>query len=406
MLPEPALPDRLWHDAMAAVNGDVRQRGTPSAQPVGSYLDAGLHARELALLRTLPCPAAVALSLPEPGSWQATTVHGLPVLLVRGDDGVARAFFNVCRHRGAALCAPGSSGSGRGRFVCPYHSWTYDTHGACVGRPHETDFAHLGRDAARLVELPCHERLGLLWVIAHARGAPFDWDGWFGPLTSELESMGYGTLTWAPHERGFDHPANWKLVIEGNLESYHFQYAHRDTIAHLFHDNLVVHQQLGDHQRIVLPKRSMAGVDASGLPAGAAGAADAAAAAADLLGRHAHVIRYLFPCTLALWEGDHVNLFTVSPIDTGRCTVRGWMLVPGHLRERRAAAHWRKNHDLFWAALDEDFALAASIQAGLHSGANSELRFGANEFACAAFRQSLDRALDRQAGVREAPEHG
>ncbi len=50
-------------------------------------------------------------------------------------------------------------------------------------------------------------------------------------------------------------PSNWKPVLDANLESYHFLYAHRDTIAHLFHDNLVQQESFGRHQRIVLPKR-------------------------------------------------------------------------------------------------------------------------------------------------------
>ena len=49
---------------------------------------------------------------------------------------------------------------------------------------------------------------------------------------------------------------------------------------------------------------------------------------------------------------------------------------------------------MFWQAIDEDLALAASMQRGLASGANQALCFGENEFACAAFHDAVQRMLD------------
>lgn len=369
---------RLWNDAKAAVAGRTRQRGEPASRPVAGYLDEERFRRELALLRTFPVPVAPLAQLAKPGDWATVRAHGVPVLLARAQDGILRAFINVCRHRGATVAPEDACGAGKQRFVCPYHSWTYDCLGANVGRPHDEEFPHVPRGSAGLVPLPCTERLGLAWVVPSAV-AGFDWHEWFGPLGGEVEALGYSRDVLAPHARKFAHPSNWKLVVEGNLESYHFQYAHRETISHLFHDNMVVQEQLGDHQRIVLPKRSMAGVD------------DAQASAA-LLGRHSHVIYYLFPCTLLLWEGDHINIFGISPTGTATSEVNGWLLVPPE-HAHRDPAHWALNHELFWKTLDEDFALAASIQGGLESGANVHLNFGTGEFACEAFNQSLDRHL-------------
>lgn len=318
----------------------------------------------------------------------AAAAHGVPLLLVRGQqDGVLRAFVNVCRHRGAALVAEGAAGSGRERFVCPYHSWTYGSDGRCVGRPHEADFAHAPREASSLVELPCCERFGLVWVVPTPRTpneTPFDWAAYFGELGTEIDGLGFGAGTTAPHGRQFEQPCNWKLVFDANLESYHFAYAHRATIAHLFHDNVVVHDQLGDHQRIVLPRHDFA-LQVPLPPATLEGYA-----------RAAHVIYFFFPCTLMLWEGDHINAFAISPLSPQtpeRCRVAGHMLVPAHFAARRTAEHWQRNFDLFWAAIDEDFALAASMQRGLASGANEALVFGANEFACDAFHRSVQARL-------------
>src|SRR5690349_20831579 len=39
-----------------------------------------------------------------PGSYLAATAGRAPVLVVRDEQGVLRAFLNVCRHRGSPLC--------------------------------------------------------------------------------------------------------------------------------------------------------------------------------------------------------------------------------------------------------------------------------------------------------------
>lgn len=374
------LAHQLWQHSLSAIRGYHTQRGAPSEQPVRHYLDPDRAAREAAVLRGLPVAVAAIDQLANPGDWLSCRVHDVPVLLTRDENGALHALINVCRHRGAIVAPENACGSGKQRFVCPYHSWTYDSCGRNVGRPHEADFAHAPRESSGLVELPVSAYLGLVWVVATPQ-PDFDWDGYFGPLGEELTAMGYDRHAFSPHRRQFLQPSNWKLVLEGNLESYHFQYAHQKTVAPIFHDNLVVHDYHGEHHRIVLPKRTMA--DA---PDGAE------TTDVNRLGRHTHIIYFFFPATFLLWEGDHINLFTVSPRGTDACDVNGWMLVPQAFHHRDAA-HWQKNDFLFWETLDEDFALAASIQTGLRSGANTAFRFGANEFACALFNEALERRL-------------
>ena len=369
----------LFERVRASIDGSRLQREEGSWSCVERYTDTARHDAELALLRRYPVPVAASSEMPAAGDWLACSVHGVPALLVRQQDGSLRAFINVCRHRGAQLAPEGTGGSGRERFVCPYHSWTYATDGRCVGRPHDADFPHAPKDAASLVPLACTERFGLVWVVATpAHG--FGWDAYFGALGPELEELGFTAATTAPLQRRFEQPSNWKLVLDANLESYHFAYAHRETIADLFHDNLVVHDRVDDHQRILLPKQSFR--DLQGPPATLEGFA-----------RHANIIYYLFPATFLLWEGDHINGFALSPLRASAADVKAWLLVPPHREKQRDAGYWKRNYEMFWEALDEDFALAASMQKGLASGANRALCFGRNEFACRVFHESLEKQL-------------
>lgn len=372
----------LFHRVKAALAGEHHQRQPGTWSPVQRYLDPQRHERELVALRRLPQAVADAAALQTPGDWLARSVHGVPVLLTRHADGRLRAFINVCRHRGAALVPDGASGQGRERFVCPYHSWTYGNHGACIGRPHDHDFPHAPKDASGLVELPCAQRFGLVWVVATALPG-FDWAGYFGPLGEEIDGLGFDAASRVHRHRHFTQPSNWKLVLDANLESYHFAYAHRETIAYLFHDNVVVHDQLGDHQRIVLPKRSF-------------GELSAPPATLEGYAKTLNTIYFLFPSTLLLWEGDHINAFALSPTDAASTQVDGWLIAPRQHTGTRSDDYWQRNFDMFWKAIDEDFALAASMQRGLGSGANEALCFGENEFACAAFHGSVERMLNQE----------
>ena len=98
------------------------------AQPVAAYSDPERYARETErIFKRLPLALALSLELPEPGSCLALEMLGIPVVMIRGTDGRARAFLNACRHRGAPVCPPGR-GQGKS-FTCPYHAWSYDTRG-------------------------------------------------------------------------------------------------------------------------------------------------------------------------------------------------------------------------------------------------------------------------------------
>ena len=75
----------------------------------------------------------------EPGAYHTIQIADQNVVVLRGQDGVLRAFYNVCSHRAHELL----SGCGHTRMItCPYHAWTYHTDGRLrsavgqIGRAH------------------------------------------------------------------------------------------------------------------------------------------------------------------------------------------------------------------------------------------------------------------------------
>ena len=93
--------------------------------PLGRYTDPEFYELEHEhLWKKVWLYAAHDSELPTPGSYKLSDIAGTPVLLVRGEDGVVRAFYNACRHRGAPVVR-GECGSAR-MLVCQYHSWGYN----------------------------------------------------------------------------------------------------------------------------------------------------------------------------------------------------------------------------------------------------------------------------------------
>jgi len=374
--------------ALALIEAGASERREPARSPLARYLDPQRFQLEIErVFRRHPLAVCPSASLAQPGSSFAIEVAGLPLLLVRGEDGVLRAFANACRHRGARLSGPDHAV--QRALVCPYHSWTYALDGKLRGRPHEGDFPHAPAAQCSLARVACGEALGFAWVIPRVlqegESARLDLGHWLGRFAGDLRHWGYDR--WVPfHRREFANAANWKIPFEGNLETYHFQYAHRDTIAGLFHDNLLLADHDGLHHRLVLPKRSIESL--RGQPA-----------AGWEIGRHANIIYCFFPATFILHEGDHANAFTVLPEAVDRSRVLGTTLIPETPGTEKARLHWEKNVASFWGALDEDFALGVSTQSTLASGANRELLFGTNEWCSAKFHADVEAELAREQGA-------
>ena len=69
-----------------------------------SYSDPEQFAKEMKhLFRKGPIFFGLSADLAETGSYRALRVDGLPLVVVRKEDGSLDAFINACRHRGAPL---------------------------------------------------------------------------------------------------------------------------------------------------------------------------------------------------------------------------------------------------------------------------------------------------------------
>ena len=351
-----------------------------TASPVSRYTCPDRFARERdALFRRLPAIVAHTGELAEPDGFLTRRYCGLPLLLTRDDEGAVHAFLNVCRHRGTRLVD--EAGGCRRRFVCPYHGWTFHNRGALEAITHGgAGFPGIDRGALGLKRLGCAEAHGWIWVAAGTDDPP-DAEGFLDGLAPDFAWLDAGNLKIA-HEDTEERAANWKILVEGGIESYHFRIAHKDSIGPYFQDNLSSYRVFGRHFRSVLPRTRLDAVMAEPRESRS-------------LRRAANLVYTVFPSAQLLVQEDHIAWIQAQPLAADRTLVRIATLAPANLdpADAEPAAHWRRNHDITVRALEEDFAIGESIQGGLLSGANEDLRFGRFEGALDRFNRTVEREI-------------
>ena len=355
-----------------------------ATNPVTTFTDPDRLDRELGtLFRKFPLMMGLACTIPEPGDFLTDDNAGAPILLVRGEDAVVRAFLNVCRHRGAQV----AKGCGRVErvFVCPYHGWSYNCRGKLAGIPDGASFAGIDRDAHGLVELPAEERFGCLWVLPEPGGA-LDAGAHLGRLGPELASYGFERYhhysTRVLHRR-----MNWKMLIDTFLEPYHFAVLHPGTVAPIFLHNVCLFHPFGFNIRETLPRRSI--VEMRRLPE----------SEWDLV-KHTAIVYILFPNTVIVMQSDHAEVWRVFPVGrrVDECVAHLDFYVPEPATTPSAHEHWRRNLDLTIRTVEEeDFPTGESIQRNLLSGAQSHVTYGRNEPALQHWQRSVSAALEGRA---------
>ncbi|MDJ0940006.1 MAG: SRPBCC family protein [Woeseiaceae bacterium] len=351
-----------------------------TTSPVEIYFDPErFKAERDSILRTAPQPIVHSSELPEPGSFLRRDFAGLPVLFTRDADGAAHAFLNVCRHRGTRLVD--DQNGCKQRFSCPYHAWTWNNRGELVGVPHEKQgFPELDRGAMGLKRLGSVEKYGWIWAWASGEEAP-NVDDYLAGLAGDLERFDAGQYQLVHMDEEVC-SANWKILVEGGIEAYHFRVAHRDTIAPHFLDNLSSYESFGPHMRSIMAKRSLAELPEQPVDDWR-------------LRDHAQVLYSIFPINQFLVQSDHFAWIQLEPISATSTRIRLSTLAPSdRVESDDDMAHWAKNHAITSKTLAEDFDIGESIQAGLESGANEHLNFGRFEGALADFNRHVDSRLN------------
>jgi len=156
-------------------------------------------------------------ALSRPGDQTALRIGSDGILLVRDEAGALRGFYNVCRHRGHELLAPGACAHARA-IRCPYHGWTYELDGRLRLAPRTGDLQAFDPAEHSLSPARVAEWHGWVFVNASADAPSFsEWVGQLDDLVCPYEPERLRIAA----SKSYEVAANWKLVHENYHECYH-----------------------------------------------------------------------------------------------------------------------------------------------------------------------------------------
>tara|TARA_A100001037_G_scaffold57695_1_gene49848 strand:+ start:12897 stop:14027 length:1131 start_codon:yes stop_codon:yes gene_type:complete len=303
--------------------------------------------------------------LPDPFDFRTIDHAEVPLVMIRGEDGKVRTFYNVCSHRGAKLFND-LSGNARTK-TCFFHHWTFDWRGDCVSRPRPQPYEalHLEAEDCGLKEVATDSQYGLIF---------FNLDDDAGSLTNYLGdalSAFEQTLTEEPvevfHYHQAEIQANWKQWVESNMDHYHewmhvmLRRTNVITEETLFHRKAELHSgghitfrgmEIDyEHEGTIAPReqsKAMPGLTAETFQA-----------------------TPLFPNTVLMTRGTVMRIDTTTPLtpDTSLVEFRGLGLKDDTEEDRMVRI---RQHNEFWGPmshnLPEDLFAAEQCAAGYRSG--------------------------------------
>ena len=367
----------------------VERQGTslaPSEMEIDTaiYSDAEIHARETRrLFREYPLCVGPSCMLPEAGDYWTFDDTGVPILLVRTQSGGLNAFLNVCSHRGAPVAV--GRGNARGLALsCPYHGWSYSLDGRLRGIPYGREgFPCVDKSQRGLLELPVAECAGLIFVMADP-GGRIDFPAVDGGMGEDLAEFGltdhhlFDTVKIPVRQ-------NWKSLMEGYHEYYHFKVLHPNTIAALTYDNCGNYRQLGRNHRMSAPKLTINSLksvpEAEWAPR-----------------EHMSFVYYVFPATVFFVVADHYQLWRVYPVDEKNSVVYQSLFLPQPPATPAEEQHFREFFNMITrVVIEEDYWMGALVQKTFDSGINRKAIVGRNEIGV----QNMHRQIADIMGYRD-----
>ncbi|NMO90881.1 aromatic ring-hydroxylating dioxygenase subunit alpha [Actinomycetospora sp. TBRC 11914] len=343
----------------------------------------------------------------EPGRCVVVEVAGRSILITRNRHGELRGFHNVCRHRATKLLKGDAREVGhRNRIRCPYHNWTYDTDGACLGTPlfegsdvpagEETIFDQMakGFDKADYSLLPVAVDSWGFFLFVNLSVDP-------QPLTTALGDLpqrfaDYRLDEWAAQRRlTYDVAANYKLVGENFMEYYHLPWVHPEL-------NQV--SKFSDHYRWQGPGLYTGMCTTPVSRNTEAGGWDGLSPLSTLREQDADSGRFvwLFPSTALVVLPNHAFVLFNRPVAADRTVETAVLLTHPEAADDPDAEAGIEQLAKFWDLVNrQDLEIVERVQDGLENPAYRGGRM------CFRFEEPLHRfqnmVIDKMVGIHRVP---
>ena len=276
------------------------------------------------------------------GDYLCDTICGWPVFAMRSADGQLRAFFNICRHRGARLVPPGSGNIESIR--CPYHGWLYDHSGRLVNAPNFGISLDAKCYDLALEQVDVHVWNGLVFVNLD-RNRSHLFEHWIADLAEICEPFAIPAELEFQDRFDVTGNLNWKTYCENTVEGYHLNLIH-PRLAKTLATGSVDLWSANDGRGVIFD-----------VCYGTAGNGK------TLRGETGRWV-YLFP-NLQLVLGEKIfKAERIEPLCAGTVRSTNWawyshLLSPD---EKKDAFQWARQ------IVEEDFGVCEQVTANMHSG--------------------------------------
>lgn len=278
--------------------------------------------------------------LAQAGDHVPVDVAGVPLLLVRGEDGELRALHNVCRHRAGPLAT--CAGHGAKRLRCRYHGWTYALDGRLLSAPEMQTAEAFDVTAVRLPEARAEGWQGFVFACLDA-AAP--------PLGEVLEGIGArlgdtALSTFRFHDRvAYDIGCNWKAYVDNYLEGYHIPHIHPEL------------NRMLDYRSYAVETARWSSMQHSPLDSGDA-----------LYGSGEARYWMIWPNTMLNVMPGRLQTNRVLPLGAQRCRVEFDYYYPRDEDPADVARRHSRDHAFSDLVQLQDVAICEAVQRGLASG--------------------------------------
>ncbi len=347
------------------LNGTTDQADDIMIKSVSDYIDNDIIKSEVdKIFYDHPVPIALSAELKENNSYKATKAIDTPLLITRGEDGVVRAFINICKHRGAPVCPEGIGK--KSKFNCTYHGWMYDNTGNLVNIFKSDTFGDIDKTKIKLTELFCEERSGFIWACLNP-DIKYDLDEWMNGFDSELSDI--DLKNWYLFKSIKINGPMWKICWDGYTDGYHHHMVHPETVGKNTIVNLIAHDTYGPHQRFAFGLKNINELS-------------------DIEEKdwepenHLRLIHSVFPnSSISAIQNQHCLVSIIFPTSDLQGTITTQYILCLKEPETKEEIEEADNFaELSRAAIiDEDYPINFKIQETIHSKANTEFLFGKNE---------------------------
>jgi choline monooxygenase len=281
------------------------------------------------------------------GEFFTAELAGEPLVVVRGEDGFLRAFYNVCRHHAAAV-VPEAQGRAK-QFRCPYHGWTYGIDGVLKGMVEFEGVCRFDREENGLV--PVRVETWENFVFVNLDGRATSLGNFLGVVPEIVAPLELSKKLHFFDRRVYTLNCNWKVYVDNYLDGgYHVPHAHKGLSSVIEYTKYTIE----NFPRACLQSSPLSSDSSS-----------EAGVAATRQGKAFYL--WIYPnFMINAYEGV-MDTNLVLPLAIDRCAV----VFDYYFADTGAAAEARNRESIAVSekVQDEDMAICDSVQRGLGSRA-------------------------------------